>query len=94
MQSRSDVDRVAGRICWGVTSSGNDLAGIHADTNPEPHAPIALELVVQSLEAISHVHGGSHCSEGVVLVHRRNAEHRHHCVADELLDHAPVPFQN
>jgi hypothetical protein len=35
--------------------------------------------------------GCSNPAEGIILVHERHAEHRHHRVSDELLDGPPVP---
>jgi hypothetical protein len=40
----------------------------------------------------THVGGGADRSEGIVLVHKRDPEHCHHRVADELLDGPSVAF--
>ena len=37
---------------------------------------------------------GANRTECVVLVHLRDAEHRHRCIADELLDGSAMPFEN
>jgi hypothetical protein len=88
LESRGDVDRVAGReplLC-----PGDDLAGVDAHAQLEPRAVAGLQLIVQAAEADAQLVGGSHGPQCVVLVHRRHAEDGHHRVADELLDRAAV----
>ena len=47
---------------------------------------VALQLLVEDLEGLSHLGRSANGSEGIVLVDRWNREHRHHRVSDELLD--------
>src|SRR3712207_7865932 len=49
-------------------------------------APVALELRVQVFERAAHLGRRADGAERVVLVQHRDPEHRHHGVADELLD--------
>src|SRR5205085_453482 len=51
-----------------------------------------LELVVQAHEPKPHLVGGSCSAQRIVLVRDRNTEHRHHRIADELLDGPSMPF--
>jgi hypothetical protein len=50
--------------------------------------------VVQGLERPPHAVRGPNRSERVVLVELRDPEHRHHGIADELLDRPAVPFDH
>ena len=56
--------------------AGDDLPRVHADAN----------LQVEHGRGVSHVDCRAHGPEGVVLVNRRHAEHRHRGIAHELLD--------
>ena len=47
----------------------------------------------EGLEGLSHLDRGANRSKGIVLVDRRDPEHRHHRVPDELLHGAPVTLQ-
>ena len=94
LETGGDVDRVprheplpARRV------PGHDLARVHARSDREPDAPVALELVVQLHLRALHVRGGTHGAEGVVLVELRQAEDGHDRVADELLDDAAVALE-
>jgi hypothetical protein len=73
--------------------AGDDLTGVHARAVGQPDTPDALELVVQVGEPALHVRRRPDRAEGVVLVQCRQAEDRHHCVANVLLDRAPVTQQ-
>ena len=79
LQSRGDVHCVA---CQPVLGPGDDLAGHDADP------PLQPEL----RQRVPHLDCRTQRAERVVLVHDRNAEHGHHCVADELLHAAAVPL--
>jgi hypothetical protein len=56
------------------------LAGVHSDPAGDP----------QLREGGSHLDRGPAGTQRVVFVRGRHAEHRHHGVADELLDRSPV----
>ncbi len=88
LQAGGYIDGVAG--CKRVAFAGDDLARVDADPALDPDAPVSLELLVQLDEGRAHVGGRTHGAQRVVLVHDRDAEHRHHRVADELLDRAAV----
>ena len=78
LQPGGDVDGIAcGQALLGT---GHHLAGVDADTR----------LHAELREGVSHLHGCSTGPERVVLVYLRNAEHSHHRIADELLDHPTV----
>ena len=89
-----DVDRVAGdeHLSTGAVA-GDDLAGVDADADADWHAELALELVVQLGERASQLARRAHRAQRVVLMQLRNAEDRHHRVADELLDGAAVALE-
>ena len=61
------------------TGTGDDLAGVHADADVE-------------LDTVAQLDRRAHCSERVVLVQLRNAEHGHDRIADEFLDRPAVPL--
>ncbi len=67
-----------------------DLAGAHTDAQPEPHAVCALEPFVQAIETVLHRQCATQRPGRVVLVRARDAEQRHHGVADELLHDATL----
>ena len=58
-------------------------AGFDADANPERLRE--SERAAQTTESAADRQAGAHRAERVVLVDRRESEHRHHGVADELL---------
>ena len=68
----------------------HDLAGVHPDPDLERDAVVAFELLVEPPHRGAHVLGGAHGTHRVVLVQRRDAEHRHHRVPDELLHRSTV----
>jgi hypothetical protein len=72
-----DVDGVACGERAGP--AGDDLAGVDADPNVDLHPVAQLERRPNGTQRI-------------VLVNDRDAEDRHHRVADELLDRAAVPL--
>ena len=86
------IDRVAGDERR-VVVAGDHLAAVDADPDPELRPPLAGQLLVQPGQRLAHLDGGPNRAQRVVLVHGRNAEHRHHRVADELLDRAAVPLE-
>ena len=87
LEARGHVDRVSRR--QPLLGAGDDLAGVDAHAQLEARAVVALELLVQLAEGAAQLVGGPDCPERVVLVHDRDAEDGHDCVADELL-HGPA----
>ena len=87
LEPRGDVHGVArDQALAGRGVPGDDLPGVHADPRGQLDPVVALELGVQLGEGVVHAGRGDDGSERVVLVQPREAEHRHHGVADELLD--------
>ena len=82
LEPGGEVDRVTGGQA--LRRAGDDLAGRHAD------APLDAQL----RERVAHLDRRAQRPERVVLVHDRHAEHRHHRVADELLDAAAVALDD
>jgi hypothetical protein len=76
LQASRDVDRVAGR--QPLRGARHHLAGHQAD--PSLHSQVGQRR--------SHLERRPHRAQGVVLVQLRDAEHRHHRIADELF-HRP-----
>ena len=95
LQPGCDVHRVARYERLPRRGIGrHDLPRIHPDAGPDPGSPPALELHVQGVQRRLHVDRRADRPEGVVLMNLRNAEHRHHGVADELLDRPAVAFDH
>ncbi len=67
-----------------VALAGHDLARVHADPRPQP----------DRRDGRPQLDRGANSPERVVLVRLRDAEDRHHGVADELLDRAAVPLED
>ena len=94
LEARGDVDGVAGdEPLPRCRIARDDLAGVDAGAVLERDAEARVELGVQSLERGLHPGGGAHRPLGVVLVQVREAEDRHHGVADELLDGPAVALE-
>ena len=82
LEPRRDVHGVARDECIAV--AGHDLARVHADPRLQP----------DRRDGRPQLDRGANSPERVVLVRLRDAEHRHHGVADELLDRAAVPLED
>ena len=82
LEPRRDVDGVARDER--VALAGHDLARVHADPRPQP----------DRRDGRPQLDRGANRPERVVLVRLRDAEDRHHGVADELLDRAAVPLED
>ena len=82
LQPGSHVDGVAGDECVAVAC--DDLAGVDTDARAEPEGG----------DGRPHLPRSSNGAQRVILVGDRDAEHRHHRVADELLDGAAVPLED
>ena len=82
LEPRRDVDGVARDER--VALAGDDLARVHADPRPQP----------DRRDGRPQLDRGANSPERVVLVRLRDAEDRHHGVADELLDRAAVALED
>ena len=67
-----------------IALAGHDLARVHADPRLQP----------DRRDGRSQLDRGANSPERVVLVRLRDAEDRHHGVADELLHRAAVPLED
>ena len=94
LEPRGDIAGIAGGERAGDARSGEDLAGVDAGVRPQADAEGPFQLFVQRLEGGTHVDGGAHRTQRIVLVHDGHAEHRRDRVADELLDRAAVAFEH
>ncbi len=90
LEPRGEVDRAAGHERSLSDAADHDLAGVDARPHLDAHPPVGREAIVQPREGGAHLVGGPDGAHRVVLVHVGDAEHRHHGVADELLDGAAV----
>ena len=70
----------------------DDLARVHADPRRERDAAVALEFLVEVLQPVAHLHRGPNRAKGIVLMHVRDPEDRHHRISDELLHGAAMTF--
>ena len=70
--------------------AGHDLAGVDPDPDPQL-GHLTRPGTRSAARRPLHVERGPHRAQRVVLVGARQAEHRHHRVADELLHRAAVP---
>ena len=85
-QPRRDVDGVAGhRPAVGGRFADDRLAGVDADAQPE-RLGLEVERRVQPLDRRNESEPGAHRALGVVVAGARNAEHRHHRVADVFVE--------
>ncbi len=82
LESGGYVDGVACR--QPLVRFGHHLACVDSDPS----------LDVEFGQRVTHLGSRPHCPQGVVLVSDRHAEHRHHRVADELLDRAAVSLDD
>jgi hypothetical protein len=92
LEARGDVHRVARRERPGPAD--HDLARVDPDLNAERHAEVTLQLGIERLDAIPYLGRRAHRAERVVLVRRRDAEHRDDRVADELLHRGAVALED
>ena len=91
LEAGRDVDSVAGHEALVEAGlAGDDLSGVDPDPRRDPHSDRALEVVVEAIQGDPHVRCRADRAQGVVFVDLRDAEHRHHGVADVLLDDAAV----
>src|SRR4029453_11536165 len=90
-----DDDYLAGdEVLVGRGVAGDYLARVDAGAHREPGTVLALEPLVARSQFPAHLDRRPNSPEGVVLVRARDPEHRHDCVADELLNSAAVAFDH
>jgi hypothetical protein len=82
LEARRDVDGVA--RCERLALADHHFARVDTDAH--------LEL--ERCDGLAHLDRRAHGPQRIVLVRGGDAEHRHHRVADELLDRAPVAFEH
>jgi hypothetical protein len=82
------VDRVAGNhpLAGPRLGYGQDLAGVDPDAHLQGQTVTICEVRVQNGQSFAHPQGRPQGPGGVILVGGRHPEHRHHRIADELLD--------
>jgi hypothetical protein len=94
LQPRRRVHDVAGHQPFAELrprlESHHRLARVDSDPHLERERGVCR---VQLLDRLEQAKTGPHRPLGVVLVRDRRAEHRHHGVADELLDRAAEPLE-
>ena len=66
--------------CQPLRGARDDLAGVHPDPAADP----------ELRQRVPHLDRRPASPECIVLVRSRDPEHRHHCIADELLHRAAV----
>ena len=81
LEAGGDVDGVAGGKR--LARARDHLPRVDADAYLEP----------QARDRLAHLHRGPHRAQGIVLVHLREAEDGHGCVANELLDGSTVALE-
>lgn len=74
-------------------AGGDHLAGVDAGPDLKPGPVLRLELPIQGCNRVAHLDCGANCANGVILMGKRDSEHRHHRVADVLLDGAAMSLQ-
>src|SRR4051794_7788386 len=73
------------------TDVDGDLAGHDADPHGQPRS---ADLLAHRSDSVDEVEAGPDRALRVVLVRDRYAPHRHHGVADELLDDAAITLDD
>ena len=95
LQAGRDVHRVAGdQPLAGDWVAGDHLTGVHPGAHLDPNPVVPRQLFVQGRQLLAHGVRRRHRSKRVVLVQLRDAEDRHHRVADELFHHAAVALDD
>ena len=89
LQPGGRVDDVARHDPLAELGASAELDDRLAAVDPDPHAQVEVGLCrIQIVDRLEHAQTGPNRPFGIVLVRHRGAEHRHHGVADELLDRA------
>ena len=92
LEPSCDVDCVAGREP--LVGSGDDLARIDPDPHRKDRSVVARKPVIQRTERLPQAGRCPDRAQGIVLVEDRNAEDRHHRVADEFLHASAVALDH
>ena len=92
LEPRGDVHGVAQDRVALADAPGQHLAGVDPHPQREPQAELLGKRAVQLAHRRLHREGGPDGTVRIVLVRDRRAEHRHHVVADVLVDAAAVPL--
>ena len=91
LQPGGNVDRVTeGERFARVRLADDDLARVDSRARPQPETEVPLELVVEGLEPLPHLHRRPHSPQRVVLADDGQSEDREQTVARKLLDGSPV----
>jgi hypothetical protein len=91
LEPGGDVDGVADRERVGPRHvRGEHVAGVDADADLDRDAEAAIKVLVELYKGGAHPGSCPHGTNRIVLVRHRNAEERHHRVADELVNSAAV----
>ncbi len=88
LEPRRDVDRVAAHHQLAPRdrlAPGHHLTRVHPDPEADVDAVPLVDATGELGEPVPHGECGAYGSLGVVVVRHRDAEHREHGVADELL---------
>ena len=91
LEPGGDVDDVArGEEAAGRGVARDRLARVHADPHAELDAALRSQLVAEGGDLLAHGGCRAHRAQRIVLVGDRDAEDRHHGIADVVLDRAAV----
>ena len=94
LQSRRNVDGVAGgERALGLVGD-HDFPGVDAGADPDPHPVRRFELRIQLIESVAHLGCGAHGTQRVVLAEPWDAEDGHDGITDELLHGAAMTFDH
>ena len=92
---RGERQRLPGGAPMGRGIAARDhLAGADPEAEGEPDGALGCELLGETNEHCAQFGGSPHRAQGVVLVHRRQAEDEGERVAGNGLDRAAVPFRS
>ena len=95
LETSRDIDRVAGDECLArVRATGHHLARVDPGAQDDGDAVGTICFGTQLGQPFPDLSRGPDGPQGIVLMQGRDAEDRHHCVADELLDRSPVTFEH
>ena len=90
LQARGDVHRVADHRVAVADLAGEHVARVDPHAQREADVGGGVDVLVDLLHRGLHREAGADGALGVVLVGDGRAEHRHHVVADVLVDRAAV----
>ena len=95
LEAGGDVHRVAGgRESLAAVLADQHFARRDSGPHSQPDPEIALELVVQVLDALADLDAGAKRPERIVLAREGNSEDGQDGVAEELLDPPSVALQH